>query len=228
MITKKTALGVFAFVCIALLGVYATLFFRNKYASPEQVTTAAKPEAPSAVDTSDWLMYENKEYGYRFKYPKGVEEVVDGNDPRDPYADPRSTFIILRAKHFDIKAPDYKNPDSFENYEITIMPTLWYPNERTDEELVQSYIAEYGPVSEIITTAVATIAIYGEGEFAIIIRKNWESGVFEFALQGSNPHKKDVQEWLKDIDNPKLTEWVNHYPDYLRILEGVYSTFETF
>jgi hypothetical protein len=230
MINKKIAIGIGVFVCIALVTLYATTFLRHKTNTPKQeVPNAVQPEVASPVDTSDWLTYENKEYGYLFKYPTGVE-VVDGKDPRYSFSDyPQSTFIILPAKDFSIKDPDRKNPESFRNYMIAIMQAEWYADEsesgKTTEEVIQSLVGSYGSVSEVTKTANTTRAVYNAGETVILFTGK---DLYEISLGGSNPKEKYVQGILEEINNPQLTEWVNNYPVYLRILKGVYSTFETF
>ncbi len=226
MVNKKNAVGIGILVCIALVALYTTISLRHKTNVTEQTNTA-ELQVVSAVDTSDWLTYENKEYGYRFKYPKEAE-VVDGKDPRYSFYEyPRSTFLVLPAKDFSIKDPDRENPATFKNYMITIMESTVYADEskKTTEQVIQSLVGSYGPLSEVTKTNDATIAIYNTGEtVALFTGKD----LYEISLEGSNPQEKYVQGILKEIGNPQLTEWVNHYPDYLRILKGIYSTFETF
>lgn len=225
---KNIAIWISVFVCIALLMLYAVTASEKTSNTPEQPTEDLQPKQTASVDTSDWLTYENKEYGYRFKYPKGVE-VVDGKDPRYSFYDyPRSTFIILPAKYPDLKAPDYKKPESFDNYTITIGWEEWYANEsgKTTEAIIQSLVENPSRVlTEVITTDESTTAVYNNGALVYIFKK---TDLYSMGLEGSNPNDQHIPGWLEDIDNAQLTEWVNHYPDYLRILKGIYSTFETF
>lgn len=52
----------------------------HKNASPPKndiVTTTHNNTATTTVDTSDWLTYENKEYGFRMRYPLGFKLDVE-------------------------------------------------------------------------------------------------------------------------------------------------------
>lgn len=53
-------------IVIGFLLSLATYYFYN---APESIPENGEKETIAELDTSDWLTYENKEYGYRFKYP---------------------------------------------------------------------------------------------------------------------------------------------------------------
>ncbi len=175
------------------------------------------------LNTLDWLVYENKEYGYGFKYPNDLE-VIDGKEREyDFYESLKSTFIILPGKYFNIKHPDSKNPETFKNYEIGIL-RKGHPDEfgNNTEEIIQSFIDPPESV-QVIDKDNFTIAIYNKGAHVYIIEKN---NVYLLYLRGIDSRDTGVKDWLKNIDDPQLTEWVNDYPDYLKIFEGIYTSFE--
>jgi hypothetical protein len=184
-----------------------------------------KSNQNTKIDTSDWQTYENNEYGYRFKYPNNLE-VIDGKDKEYAfYESPKSksTFIILPGKYFNIKHPDSKNPETFKNYEIDIL-RKGSPDEfgNNIEEIIQSFI-DPPESAQVINRGDFTIAIYNKGTYVYIIGKD---DIYLLYLQGMDSREKYVRGWLEQIDNPQLTEWVNDYPNYLKIFEGIYSTFE--
>jgi hypothetical protein len=184
-----------------------------------------KSNQNTKIDTSDWQTYENNEYGYRFKYPSDTN-IVDGKDPQYSfYESPDSIFIILPGKYPNIKSPFYKDPKSFKNYEILITKEK-YLNDKSwsnTDEIIQSLINSPKAIKKIIKKDDFTIAVYDNGSRVYFIGEN---DIYSFFLEGFDPNEKYVRGWLEQIDNPQLTEWVNDYPNYLKIFEGIYSTFE--
>jgi len=254
-LNKIKILGIFIFIFIAGGLLYAINFSNNTPSTSEEPVENAEFGTMLGVDTSDWLVYENKEYGYRFKYPKNLE-VVDGKDPQFSFYElPKATFITLPAKYPNIKDPNYKDPRSFVNYQIVIQkngersqfgtnleeiiqnlaPTekedvLWekyYEYHKGREEDFRQILknARINEAKEVINANKNVIIAFKDRASVYIIGEN---DVYALDLRGSNPKDQYVEGWLKDINNPQLTEWVNNYSDYTRVLEGIYSTFEIF
>jgi len=213
-------------VSIFIVGIFLLLAIFYLYNTPESIPENREKKTVVELDTSDWLIYENKEYGYRFKYPQDLE-IIDGKDAQYSFYEfPKSTFIILPAKYPNIKIANYRDPETFQNYQITIVregnPAQFG---KTTEEIIQNFIDPPNPLKQAIKTKNSTIAVYDNSARVYVIGKN---SVFGITLDGFDPAQKYVQGWIKDINNVQLTEWVNNYPQYIHILEGIYSTFETF
>ncbi len=222
---KVNKIKVLKIVVIVIIGIGFLWYMINysKNTQEKQVTPVGQ-NTEISVDTTDWLVYENKEYGYRFKYPKSVE-VVDGKDSRfSLYELPRSTFMLLPAKYPDIKDSNYKDPKSFENYQISIY-RVGSPKQfgKTTDEIVKSFTNASKEIKQIIKVNNVTKAVYGDGNNAYIVGEN---DVYAASLNGSNPKDIHISGWLNDINNYQLTEWVNNYPEHLRILHGILLTFE--
>jgi len=217
---KLNVLG--SIVAIFIVGIFFLYTIKSLYENTESFPSTEE-NVVSDINTADWLIYENREYGYRFKYPRNTE-VVDGKDPRFSFYNiPKSTFIILPEKYPNIKAPNYKDPETFLNYQISIewMGELKQFGETTEEVIkyLDNLTRQSGRV--INRNGIVTV-IYDDGRSYSILQNN----IYTISLDGSNPKDKDIQGWLKEINNKQLTKWVNSYPDYLRVLQGVYVTFE--
>lgn len=254
-LNKIKILGVLVFVFIAGGLLYAINFSNNIPSMSEKPIGNEKLGTVPDVDTSDWLVYENKEYGYRFKYPKDLE-VADGSDSRFSFYElPKAVIIILPAKYPNIKDPDPKDPETFLNYQIIVQKkgkrsqfgtnleeaiqnlapsekedVLWekyYNYHKGREEDFKQILknARINEAKDVININGNVVIVFKDRASVYIIGEN---DVYALDLMGSDPKDKYIQDWIKNIDNDQLTEWVGHYPDYVRILEGIYSTFKTF
>lgn len=222
MITKKKIWGIVVSILVALVGLCTVISLNDGMNESKQEKMNPINSQGSAVDTSDWLTYENKEYRYQFKYPKGVE-VVDGKDLLySPSGHGKSTVVIFPEAYPYTIYQECKNPDFDDHYEIDI---IFLGNPRKFGETLDEIIKKLGQsfhLKEVFSRVPdTTIIVYGEGEQAYFIDEN---EVYTLYLTGLNP--KFSEYWLKD--HPYFSECVNAYLQYLDVLKGVYSTFETF
>lgn len=223
---KMRALRIVLLILVTVgLLLYAMFSFLSISNTSEQPIKNGKLGTVQGVDTSDWLVYENKEYGYRFKYPKNLK-VLDGKDPQLDFLEPpkKTVYIMLSAKYPNIKSLDIKNPDSFLDVKIGISP-IGTPEQygKTVDQIVQHFEGPAVPLKRIFTIHDATVVVYKDGALAYFIANNI---IYNMYLEGMNPKDKYTQDLLGEINNQELTEWTSNYPNYTHILEGIYSTFE--
>ena len=151
----------------------------------------------STTNISEWVVYDNKEYGYRFRYPKNLE-VIGGTSPKYALYDlPEAVFIEFSAKYPNIKSSHPYDQETFLNYEINITRSASSTQHTSERGDIRVYRDEQG-------------------------------NVFTFVLEGMNPEHTYATDWLEGIGNQQLTEWVNEYPEYLKILDGIYNSFEVY
>lgn len=219
--TKKKQLWILiSIVLLAIIFFCVTFLVKNQ---SRWFCTPTKTET-TLVDTSHWLVYENKEFGYRFKYPKNLK-VLSGGDPALGFMEPRkgAVYILLPAKYPNIRTLDASDPSTFLDVKIGLSP-IEAPSlyGETIDEMIKKSMGHTG-VIKTTTRNGKTIVVYDEGERAYFIDGRI---IYSFHLEGFNPNYKATRDWLKSINNAELTRSAENYPTYLKILEGIYTTFE--
>jgi hypothetical protein len=189
----------------------------------QQVETSA---TTTPLNTSEWLTYESKEYGFRFKYPRELE-VWDGKDEVPPY---RGVYLVLPGKYPNIKDPTRYWSDELNDFLIAIVnnPYLGYSGTTTDD--FWQFIGEDKKVPETFLSKSGEQYILHRGGMygrssevtSVFIPKN--DTYYELSLVGLEP--ESVQILVGEISDPQVLESMQKYPEFLKILEGIYSTFE--
>ncbi|MCK9345236.1 MAG: hypothetical protein M0P64_03920 [Candidatus Pacebacteria bacterium] len=215
---KISAIFIFLFSLSILL--YWVFFLGGGSKQSRETSVDVLPK----LNTSNWLIYKNDKSGYQFKYPQELS-VLGGEDPRLGFVDPikDASFIVLPLKYPNIKSINPSDPKTFLNYTIGIIP-VGKPEQygATIDEILQHFVESTNQVTKIVTADGSTIAIYDDGAKVYFIGKNI---VYSLYIEGFNPKDKYAQDWLKSLNNPQLITGANNYPEYSRILEGIYSTF---
>jgi hypothetical protein len=189
----------------------------QKTNNPEQVPQQAGNVATTtSLNTSEWLTYESKEYGFRFKYPKELE-VRDGKDSNEiAYS---GAFIVLPGIYLNIKNPRRGEVGESDNYMIEIMQiatstsTFWQQFSESALNEIRSNDIQSNILHKDQYGRITNISVYG---------KNYTYYTIE--LRGFEP--KFTEGFMSEIKDPYLIESMQKYPEFLKILEGIYSTFE--
>lgn len=175
-----------------------------------------QPPVFMSADTSDWVVYENHEYGFRFKHPKELE-VVDGkNSEEAPYA---GVFIVLSGMYLDINNPRRGEVGESDPYMIEIHQVASTTSDYWNE------IGRY--VGEVVRGDDAETILMHKDKYKRITQvdvfsKN--STYFTLELRGFEP--EFTENYMSEIKDPLLIESMKKYPEFLKTFEGVYSTFE--
>jgi ABC-type antimicrobial peptide transport system permease subunit len=224
---KRTLLIILVLIAIVVFVYLVFILNKTKENTVNVNLSNNQLETLSVVDTSTWLTYESKEKGLKFKYPPNLEvlnetDYIEKYNIKYPLDD--GLFIVLPAKYPDIKNIDYKNPETFLNYEINVsfLPEKPEFYGSTTEEVLNK-ISGSVEFKSVINNKGETFFVSNNKSQVFYIGKSF---ICSFFIEGFNPSEKSVKETLKIMNNSQLTEWVEHYSDYIVIMEGMYSTFE--
>ncbi len=204
---KKTRKRIFLIIIFIAI-VFVVLYFYNN--SKERIKLKNTEQSiMSKLDTSEWLTYENKEYGYRFKYPKDVR-ILSGKDFSE---DHESTFIFLPEKYLEFRDIEFVDEDK-----IVILPSK-IPEIANIEKFIDMNYKIGINFKKDTTTQRETVLINENQPQVYIISKN---KVYSISLTRRNP---DYIKWLSDEQRKKAKEY---YLEEIYLFKKIYSTFETF
>ena len=174
------------------------------------------------LDTSHWLTYENTEKGFRFKYPKELE-VREDTDHAVFFDMVWGVYIPLNAKYPNIKSPGRFDPETYWEYQIHIIQSEWAQNARQTEQEVITHLSETvrGEIMQIEGKNGGFVLVHTNKSGAYFVKGNQ---VYDMGIMGEDP--EELQKITGPYIDPTLIESAARYPEFLKIFEGIYSTFE--
>ncbi len=197
-------------IFISVLGVLivATIIIFNASKSNEENNeTAVIPvtQKISFTDISNWNTYKDIETGLSFKYPVDFK-VNRGENMEEPFA--YSYDILL-----PVEKSETSEKVSISMFVIPLEAPETYGT--TTDEIVKKLSNSNSDLKEIKTSNGARVffdTVNGNGAFYV-----GENVVYHIALEGYN----------QSFSTKTNTEvWENDYPHYIKLMEGVFATFE--
>jgi hypothetical protein len=221
--TKRLQILLVLIALCVLAGVLWYFTQRTPALAPSEIVSETPTTTISAIDldTNHWLTYENKEKGFRFKYPKELE-VIDDIEHM-VYVNEWGVYIPLPGKYLDVKDPLQDDPSHYGSYDIGIseIPKQDYKS-KSDEDLLQFFSKRATEQATRIQGIQGGLVALNKEKSAAYFIKN--DRIFEMGISGHSP--EDLQKMTGPYTDPVLIESAARYPEFLKIFEGIYSTFE--